>query len=746
MANHPGAIPFDSVLSVDNKPAVPFDWNPTPEEEARIFKRWQRFTIAERSKDTSSWVWEYGIEIQSQTTRRWICMPCIRQKSNSPQSYDSRGTQNAEHHLWKSHGHWDLSGKRPAPSLAKGGKRMFPSITDIFNLGRDDPKEQSLANNLIKRFDREHFQKLVINWIVDSQQSFQQAENPRLRHIFEYLNPAVRVTDAHISRHTVRRLAIQYFEKHQTRVKGILKEAPGQIHIAFDGARSRNRHTLYGITALFRNVKNEPQKIVLGLPELINRHTGANIAAEVLDVISSFSIEDKLGYFTLDNAGNNDTAMEIIGRNLGFDPIQRRIRCTGHILNLVVKALLFGKDVEAFEESLVKGELLARAAHDEWMKKGPVGKAHNFVVWLHRSDMLTQLLRQLQREYCAASKDPEMQSQSPLDVHLDNDTRWLSQYYMIRRLLKLQPFYDEFIIKAKRLFQEARKGERDAKLPPCLEKKSLLGDNDWAVLRAFENILHDFYVVVQVLQGDTQSRRRSTGVEETFGSMTDVLEAFEFLLGKLEEAKALIHQYPEPEQFGFNINLGWMKLDKYYHTLKDSPVYYAAAALHPAVRWTYFKDIWSQDHPDWIQEAKSLVQTLWDTECNLEVRTTPNEGPVVKKRKTKLSSFDKYREAHRGGQSPRPLSMISSVDEYSRWQSDVSIADGDVTNPVQYWISKQSEYPRLSRMALDVMTVPAMSAECERLFSSVGLMVKGFSGDAPDLVICRITSTLHTAF
>jgi hypothetical protein len=33
------------------------------------------------------------------------------------------------------------------------------------------------------------------------------------------------------------------------------------------------------------------------------------------------------------------------------------------------------------------------------------------------------------------------------------------------------------------------------------------------------------------------------------------------------------------------------------------------------------------------------------------------------------------------------------------------------------------EYPRLSRMALDVMTVPAMSSECERLFSATGLMV-----------------------
>jgi hypothetical protein len=46
-----------------------------------------------------------------------------------------------------------------------------------------------------------------------------------------------------------------------------------------------------------------------------------------------------------------------------------------------------------------------------------------------------------------------------------------------------------------------------------------------------------------------------------------------------------------------------------------------------------------------------------------------------------------------------------------------------VEDPIQYWASKRREYPRLSRMALDVLTVPAMSAECERLFSAVGLMV-----------------------
>lgn len=85
-----------------------------------------------------------------------------------------------------------------------------------------------------------------------------------------------------------------------------------------------------------------------------------------------------------------------------------------------------GKDAEAFEESLVKGEVPARAAHDKWMKKGPVEKAHNFVVWVQWSDVLTRLLRQPQWEYFAAFEDPEMRRQGPLHVHRDKDTRRLS--------------------------------------------------------------------------------------------------------------------------------------------------------------------------------------------------------------------------------------------------------------------------------------------------------------------------------
>ncbi|KAH6971312.1 hypothetical protein EDB80DRAFT_594267, partial [Ilyonectria destructans] len=58
--------------ALDPEPEVlqPSTWAPTSDEERRMFCVWKGFTLAERSKDTLSWVWNYGVEIQSKTSRR----------------------------------------------------------------------------------------------------------------------------------------------------------------------------------------------------------------------------------------------------------------------------------------------------------------------------------------------------------------------------------------------------------------------------------------------------------------------------------------------------------------------------------------------------------------------------------------------------------------------------------------------------------------------------------------------------
>ncbi|KAM5529455.1 hAT family dimerization domain protein [Fusarium oxysporum f. sp. phaseoli] len=71
-------------------------------------------------------------------------------------------------------------------------------------------------------------------------------------------------------------------------------------------------------------------------------------------------------------------------------------------------------------------------------------------------------------------------------------------------------------------------------------------------------------------------------------------------------------------------------------------------------------------------------------------------------------------------ESPRSRSQ----DEYDHWLSSAdSKNDTLVTDPIQYWWERRRDYPRLSRMALDLLSVPSMSAECERLFGVAEQMV-----------------------
>ncbi|OBS15334.1 hypothetical protein FPOA_28515 [Fusarium poae] len=275
-------------------------------QEERLFRHFRGWLFSERAKDTSSWTWDYGYDIQRAHERRWL--------------------------------------------KAESVEKQHRSIADTLTLDPEKPREQAMANSFVKNFDRDHFQRMVMQWIVKSNLSFLTVEDEDLRAIFDYLSPSVSIRGGHLSADTLRTRIITEYQRHRHTVIDVLRQSPGLIHISFDGWTSGNRHTLYGIACFFRDEHNKPRKIVLGVPEVSVRHSGSNIAAQVLDILTAYQITEKIGYFTFDNAENNDTAMGAIGRELGFTGASRRGRCFGHTVNLSAKALLFGKNASAFEE------------------------------------------------------------------------------------------------------------------------------------------------------------------------------------------------------------------------------------------------------------------------------------------------------------------------------------------------------------------------------------------------------------
>jgi hypothetical protein len=69
------------------------------------------------------------------------------------------------------------------------------------------------------------------------------------------------------------------------------------------------------------------------------------MADALIPVIKLFDISGKLGAFQIDNATSNDTAMRALAARIpGINVQESRLRCFGHVVNLVVKALLYGSN------------------------------------------------------------------------------------------------------------------------------------------------------------------------------------------------------------------------------------------------------------------------------------------------------------------------------------------------------------------------------------------------------------------
>jgi hypothetical protein len=203
----------------------------------------------------------------------------------------------------------------------------------------------------------------------------------------------------------------------------------------------------------------------------------------------------------------------------------------------------------------------------------------------------------------------------------------------------------------------------------------------------------------------------------------EVIQGFEFLLEVLEDYKKLASEIPDAEHFRININLGWEKLNKYYSRLDETPIhrYYTALALHPAFRWGYFENEW-KDKAEWVTKAKQMVREVWEREYrHLQiVQNSVADEPVAKRQRKYYNPFQAYCERTRPvsgcsmvkEEASSPDGIDDEMDELESWQSSWEDGDNDVRDPISYWHERRRQYPRLSRMALDFLTIQQSVRGC----------------------------------
>jgi len=694
------------------------------------------------------WFWDHGFQVRragdNAKTIRWLCKVCsfARWPPRDPYTLLASNPENVYKHLAFKHKIFSEDADQAVKYKPKKPAVQGQETINTFTKKRK--ADEAFEQGQIARFNKARFRRLIVNWLVESNLPFTMANNPALEAVFHYVNPQVSIQRAMPNPQAVKKQILGDFHKYKSRVVAALAQSPGQVHIAFDGWTSRNRHGFFAINAQYLDAESfEPNKVLLNLPHVQGNHTGVNIAAQVEEVLQEFGLvanPSQLGYFTVDNASNNDTALAELAALKGLEDVDApkiRIRCFGHIINLVTRALLYPREEHLPEDIDVDD-------FDGWKKFGPVGRLHNLVVWIHRSQLATDNLRDLQRE---AGRE------KVLDVVVDNATRWLSQFYMMKRALDLRPYLEDLVGEASSQFAPGRSHSQrlkspfaglrlSGKRPDCLKDENILSNDDWNVIQWFFAILEDFEKELKVLEGDNQLRARRGGKQTRLGGIWGVFSAFDHLLHKLEVAKVEANDRLEPSYYQACVNAAWDKLDYYWSKITESPIYYVATVLHPGLGLSYLTGA-LKDQPEqgltaseaqearergreWAAEAEEMVRDLWeqqyrdrdpDPRWSMPSRVSPDtEGVVLDERE---QAIRRRRDLGNGSSPP-----TQSADELDRWL--LSVSETHLTSkadPIQYWKERRFEYPRLAKMAFDVLSVPPMAAECERTFSSAGCMV-----------------------
>jgi len=156
------------------------------------------------------------------------------------------------------------------------------------------------------------------------------------------------------------------------------------------------------------------------------------------------------------------------------------------------------------------------------------------------------------------------------------------------------------------------------------------------------------------------------------------------------------------------VQQSWDTFDKYYSKSDNSPFYAAAIILHPSRRTQYIRHNWKKE---WQRPAFQNVKRLWEIYRESSV-VNPVRIPSYEADLSRdLDDYDLF--ARDLNKFKRPASQNEYEDYIGEKPIEIS------GSPLSWWLSKTQRecWPKLSQMAIDVLSIPAMSAEPERIFS-----------------------------
>ncbi|KAM4056522.1 transposase-like protein [Hirsutella rhossiliensis] len=267
------------------------------------------------SKAQPSIIYKHGAQLTTDGDNKyWLCKYCHVSGRHDTALFASESTTSIIYHLRHHH------------KLAEFGYKVAGS--DPFSISQGATKAASYLGSRRMVFNDLQFRSHFADWVIDLDLTFRQATHRRTNEIFalclEDIDKVLPKSPSALSSW----VSEKWFGDNGRRawLKEQLRLSKSKIHVSTDAWTSEE---------------------VLKGP-----HTGENIAKVLAAVMGSYEIGQNVGFFMMDNASSNDTCIRELAKRYPVIKPQSRLRCVGHMLNLIVKALLFGQGVGKLEKQL----------------------------------------------------------------------------------------------------------------------------------------------------------------------------------------------------------------------------------------------------------------------------------------------------------------------------------------------------------------------------------------------------------
>ncbi|EUC53839.1 transposase, putative [Rhizoctonia solani AG-3 Rhs1AP] len=124
-----------------------------------------------------------------------------------------------------------------------------------------------------------------------------------------------------------------------------MQSSHGSVSLTSDLWSDIQIRSFMAVTAHYIDALGTLRDHLIAFCKIEGHPTGVNIAHALHEVLQESGLVNKLGFITLDNASNNNTAMTELAEQVQdeidtFHPEWNRIHCFPHILNLAVQSIL----------------------------------------------------------------------------------------------------------------------------------------------------------------------------------------------------------------------------------------------------------------------------------------------------------------------------------------------------------------------------------------------------------------------